>query len=347
MKCPNCQAPIERIDAFCWSCGQKNRSSRIKLWDFLVEAVENILNMDAKVFKTIRHLPVPGKLTRQFFVDKRASYVSPLRLFFFSAIVHFALLGYMGNKEVEPQVANVEQDALGRFAYYNEVVGDLDSIYPEIIANASDSATYRQAFKTLDTVLMNRVDSLELGYLFLNDEAEWNAQTFKVAYNDIINRNYKKVLERNQVKHWLQRFQVMQEMKLISNPKEVFSLIFRNLIWMAAAIVLVMTLFLKLLYVRRNKFMVEHLVFVFHFQAFAFWLITIVSAILYFNEIENQTAIFLSFIAILVYLYMAMYRVYQQSVFKTIVKYFLFCMAYLTFFGVFAFLTILVSAATL
>ena len=98
---------------------------------------------------------------------------------------------------------------------------------------------------------------------------------------------------------------------------------------------------LKILYVRRKRFYVEHFVFALHTHAFAFLVGT---AVLLMNVDALEALIFLWF---LIYLFLALKRVYGQSVIRTFLKYVLLGISYsfLLVFGITA--TVLLTALSL
>jgi ABC-type multidrug transport system permease subunit len=75
---------------------------------------------------------------------------------------------------------------------------------------------------------------------------------------------------------------------------------------------------MKLLYIRRKRYYVEHLIFGFHFHAFAFIILGII-ALAYFEIPEWLLGILI--FTIFAYLFLAMKRFYQQGIFKTFVKF--------------------------
>ena len=77
----------------------------------------------------------------------------------------------------------------------------------------------------------------------------------------------------------------------------------------------VFALLLKLLYVRSRRFYVEHFVFALHFHAFVFAIATLMMGV------ETSPVDTLLVLWILVYLFLAMRRVYGQSRLKTSLKY--------------------------
>ena len=78
-----------------------------------------------------------------------------------------------------------------------------------------------------------------------------------------------------------------------------------------------LALILKLLYVRRDFYYVEHLIFSFHYHAFAFLITS--GLILFGKYLSGWIAV--PIVGIFVYQFIAMRKVYEQGFFKTFIKF--------------------------
>ena len=86
--CGNCGAPLH--GSYCHACGQPVEGLVRHFGSVLGDVLDSVLNIDARIVHTL--LPLyfrPGKLTMDYFADKRARYVTPFRLVFFLAIIAF------------------------------------------------------------------------------------------------------------------------------------------------------------------------------------------------------------------------------------------------------------------
>jgi len=104
-ECPNCGAL--RIGAYCAVCGQKAVPLNPTLKYFVHELTHELLHLDGKIFRSVRLLLTrPGFLTREIFRGRRASYISPIRLYLTASILSFALGAFGGfdsvNFEITP-----------------------------------------------------------------------------------------------------------------------------------------------------------------------------------------------------------------------------------------------------
>jgi hypothetical protein len=101
--CPNCGAA--RAGRFCASCGQKAAPLTPTLAYFVHELTHEVLNVDGKIFRTLRLLLTrPGFLTREMFRGRRASYMSPIRTYLIASVLAFgmsAVFGQIGDVNFE------------------------------------------------------------------------------------------------------------------------------------------------------------------------------------------------------------------------------------------------------
>ena len=93
--CPNCGAL--RAGSYCAACGQKAMPMAPTLSYFAHELTHELLHVDGKIFRSLRLLLArPGLLTQEIFAGRRASYVSPIRLYLIASILAFAVSAVFG-----------------------------------------------------------------------------------------------------------------------------------------------------------------------------------------------------------------------------------------------------------
>lgn len=93
--CANCGAPLD--GAYCSSCGQAVKASRISLWAWLGEAVGELLSIEGPLLRTLRDLATPGRLSTDWSAGRRARHLSPLRLYLFASVLFFATAFLIGS----------------------------------------------------------------------------------------------------------------------------------------------------------------------------------------------------------------------------------------------------------
>jgi hypothetical protein len=98
--CKNCGASV--TGPFCSSCGQSVDTDIPTVWQLIDEFIDGFLNVDSRVWRSIGKLLLrPGSLTRDYLAGRRASYVSPLRLYLASSLLFFLVQALAGGF-VEP-----------------------------------------------------------------------------------------------------------------------------------------------------------------------------------------------------------------------------------------------------
>lgn len=88
--CRNCAAPLQ--GAHCHVCGQVADDMRRPVWELVYEALEQLLSLDGRFWRTLPALIfIPGRVTRRYLDGQRARYVQPFRLFLFASLVFFLI----------------------------------------------------------------------------------------------------------------------------------------------------------------------------------------------------------------------------------------------------------------
>ncbi|MCB1686683.1 MAG: DUF3667 domain-containing protein, partial [Pseudomonadales bacterium] len=106
-RCANCGA--RRTGRFCSSCGQNDRDYQRSLPPMLGEMLRETFEVDARLVQTLKRLLFqPGALTEEFSSNRRASYVSPIRLYLFVSLAFFFLLAV--NVDIELSRAQMRVD---------------------------------------------------------------------------------------------------------------------------------------------------------------------------------------------------------------------------------------------
>jgi hypothetical protein len=82
---------------YCGDCGQRVEYHLDSFCDFLREAAEVVTHADSRLWRTLGPLIFrPGFLSQQFLAGRRASYLSPLRLYLVFSIVFFLIASVAG-----------------------------------------------------------------------------------------------------------------------------------------------------------------------------------------------------------------------------------------------------------
>ena len=332
--CPNCHFPLRQRDAYCAHCGQKRTDKRVTLGLLLGDFFSTLFNFDGQVFRTLGALFVPGKLTEAYFAGQHQRYVKPVRLFLALITGFLALLFF-----VVPTQDLDGSDDIGLAGERLEL-----AVWETEMADAMNEL--RQTMQpgmtpggraALDTFYhrfwdSERADSMVLVTWrgiredFADGELDTGAPSdvylggYRVAKADMYYLELDTLLELYNLTQPLDRFVVERQYRFLENGSNFNRYLVGNLFWLAIFIPLTMALVFKLLYIRQQRFFVEHLIFNFHYYAFVY----VAGALAFLPTIRETTAFIpLLLIAIFGYLWWAMRRVYQQGWIKTTFKLFL------------------------
>lgn len=89
--CGNCLSAVTGL--YCAHCGQKQKSAVRHVGQLAGEFCNDVLNLDAKLLRTLKLLLFkPGFLSLEYFAERRARYVSPLKLYFLLSLIAFFLI---------------------------------------------------------------------------------------------------------------------------------------------------------------------------------------------------------------------------------------------------------------
>lgn len=125
--CGNCGT--ELLGETCYQCGQPTKGLVRQFSSIMGDFLDTVLNIDTRVFRTLGPLIVkPGFLTQEYFSGRRIRYVSPVRLFFFLAVLTFLLAQFSlpddigaANSDNVVQINNGDNDKIGKAKTVEEV----------------------------------------------------------------------------------------------------------------------------------------------------------------------------------------------------------------------------------
>lgn len=86
--CLNCEAPI--TGAYCAFCGQRAEDRTVGLRLLAADALEDLINLDGRAFRTFRELLVrPGFVAAEYIRGRRARYFTPFRTYLAASLAFF------------------------------------------------------------------------------------------------------------------------------------------------------------------------------------------------------------------------------------------------------------------
>ncbi len=344
--CLNCYRPLPPFAKHCPHCGQKNTDGKITLREWLNELMETVLNVDSRFFRTLGALFIPGKLTEAYFEGKHERYAKPLRLFFITAVIHFAVLSNVIGSFFESITELVDENR--KQIHQLDFVAKLNLEKDTILAKYPGDKDIPKALDSLIIKMKPASDSMTLTYFVfqgLGPTGPNNTVTF--ALKDIFGKKKaEEIIKEAGIKDpWIQ-LQLVQSIKLYKSGDGFPAFILGKLIWMVLLMMPALAFILKLLYIRRKRYFVEHLVFSYHYHAFSFLAMSVAllmsgAGLGNSNEEEFGFIELWALIFILGYLFVAMRRVYKQGFIRTFIKFILLNFSYLFLFTTALLLTLL------
>ncbi len=331
-KCANCEHPLRLSDKYCPNCSQQNSIKKLTLRDFFDEFFATIISYDSKLLQTLSALLTrPGKITRDYINGKRVTYTNPFRFLLSLAIIYFLIINYTGNFENFNKYGEDQKNSLFKqdnplFSNFNKEVEKinqkndslktdlpavpLDSIIASI--NKKDAAILAEPqtyFKSLEN------HSLSIRFFKKREFFNLILATDKIYDFDEIPAKYQIEETRENVAAFRAASSMM---KFKKQPGNYLTSTISKLPFVIFFFLPVFTLFIFLIYIRKNNTYTEHLIFSFHNQSLLFTLLIISFLI---DTIFSVNSFFYFILIFGVYLFISIWKFYQQGLFKTIIKF--------------------------
>lgn len=326
--CLNCSAPL--AGQYCAHCGQRARSRLISIWELVRDAFGDLFELDSRLWRTLIPLTCrPGKLTRDYLMGRRARFMPPFRTYLVLSVVFF-LVAFFDPKELfgilyepadqavetaerqHPTAAEVRREVRDELAAEGIFVPGLSDAPPENEdASAADETKEEDASSADDT------------------ESGLNVQCEISEFENV------------QLPPWLaarltpERLAAACERITADHGRAFLRQLLDNVPASLFVLLPLMALVLKMLYPLSKRYYAEHLLFVLHFHAFFFLIMTLeilfsrLAALVMLPETAGELTVFAVSLYIPVYLYKAMRRVYEQGRAITILKFLFLVLSYL------------------
>jgi hypothetical protein len=360
--CENCGTQLQ--GHWCAKCGQPAIDYRRSFRHVITDLLNEFLNWDSKFFATIGLLLVrPWKLTNQFLAGHRVRYVHPLRLYLLASILFFFAATF-GIKSTHFQPLDLSPGTLA------EIRGELEreNVAPEIRQKIEQafggepvSPEKRAAFEeqlkneALPKVARDAIQQrLEHGDPSRNVRAKLeNAlrdltpdvrtkveESLKKAQDKAVIFEADKNEKPNDLPNWFEKRAREKFGEHGTNIQLFLVTLMSNLPYMMLACIPLFAWVLKLLYIRRRIFYIDHLVYALHIHTFVYMeiILIVLATIGLHRVIPGSIAgwiIALLWIAFTVQILLSIRRVYRQGWFISIFKF---------LFGGFVYLIVLVAA---
>ena len=308
-QCLNCGTPL--LDIFCPHCGQKDLPKRQTLGELLTNFISSFWSYEGKFFRTTKYLLTrPGYLAKEYTQGKRESFYHPARMYVFISFVFFLLAFSLPSREDEPDIVEMGTDDKR----------ELEEALKKVPTNPYfNDSTLRKELQELEQD-SGKVKKKKKGGFNLSGTDYKSAR----EYDSL--QNLKPEAERD---NWLVRKLELRNIELNNKYKdsdqfeEDFKQAFKdNFSKVLFYLLPFFALLLKLLYVRRDFYYSEHLVFSIYYYNFFYLGGSLFLLAGHTPFVERFTWV----IGLWIYFYLlfAMKRMYGQSWRKTVLKFFLF-----------------------
>jgi len=293
-QCENCGALLH--GPYCSQCGQRAADRIVPIWHMLNEALEAVIELDMRVIHTFpKFVFLPGRLTREYINGRRKRYIRPFRLYLFTTFLLFTVLALTAGQSF-------------RFPFDPEMsAAQADTVQMESRGEAADTAAAAAA----PSVFGSPEQREEWA-----ETIEKNPDAVNVQFGD------------PETQARLERILRVKVAEALRNPRDLIGSMIDRGPYAMFLMLPIFALLLKLLYVRRGRLYVEHLIFSLHVHAFSFVAFTV--GILLGEAEAGWLHVAADWIELspLLYLVLAMAHVYEQGFIKSTIKAFLLLLIY-------------------
>ncbi|MEO6970154.1 MAG: DUF3667 domain-containing protein [Chthoniobacterales bacterium] len=290
--CENCGAAL--TGPFCAQCGQPAIDYHRAFGSLLADAADAFFNIDARFFQSFGLLLFkPWRLTNEFIEGKRARHIHPLRVYLIASVLFFLVINYLA-KDTHLQTKQ-------RADQKNFSIGTTGPTPQPVLPVAPPPG-------------------MSLGGSTLPGPSVAPAPEPKVMFEDLDRQNNVPAFGR-----WVER-RAKEKLGPSGDRADLFLKgLIQNLAPMVLCCIPLFALVLKILYVFKRRFYIEHLIFALHTHAFVFLSTILIIGLGFLLALQSTalTAVACTFLgfAVVIQLLVAIRRVYRQNWFATLFKF--------------------------
>jgi hypothetical protein len=258
---------------YCGQCGQPAIDYRRSFGQVLVDVLNEFLNWDSKFFATIALLIVkPWRLTNEFVAGHRVRYVHPLRLYLLASILFFFAVNFGARgirfdptkfpDEKRAEVAAAIADKRG------EIEAELskENLTPEQRQKVQQALDYLTKPSATTTPTPEETPSPTPA-----PSASPTAESGQQTYGPVGDRPFvvfDNAKSTTPFERWIEG-RAKEKMGEHGTKMGLFiSTLFSNLPYMMLCCIPLFALVLKVLYIRRRLFYIDHLIYALHIHTF-------------------------------------------------------------------------------
>ncbi|MBX2899527.1 MAG: DUF3667 domain-containing protein [Cyclobacteriaceae bacterium] len=324
--CLNCETKLQ--DLYCHHCGQKDLPRRRTMGELIENFIGSFYSFESKFFRTVKFLLLkPGFLPIEYTAGKRESYYHPARAYVFISFVFFLLYFSLPDSDEKDKVAMPNKEGFNkgmeemRKGLYNAGLDSatVDSIYYASIADSTEVDLIYSMDGKKPNVRKRNQNNFNFSDIEFNSFEEYDSAQSTLAAEErdgwFVRMVHRRAIELNA------KYKGDDSGHRFSEDfARAFSGQFSTVLFYLLP---VFALLFKLLYVRRDFYYSEHLVFAIFYYNF-FYLAASFYLLLQFVPWIGGVINFGIVVWMIAYLPIAMKRMYKQSWRKTIFKFILF-----------------------
>jgi Protein of unknown function (DUF3667) len=333
--CENCGTPL--TGHWCAKCGQPAIDYRRSFRHVIADVLDSFLNWDSKFFATIGLLITrPWRLTNEFLDGRRVRYLHPARLYLLASILFFFAVTYwVKSAHLDPKRLTPEARA--------EIEADLEkkNLTPEQRANVEKAlkilppetaGKIEQAIKRKET--LTKTPKTEDAPDKKSEANGFDSPFLRLGTDSgATSTGFEKWIE-TRAKQKLGEHGTNLQLFLIT--------MISNLPYMVLCCIPLFAFVLKILYLRKRVFYIDHLVYALHIHTFAYLAIMLIvlGAMVLHRTLPGLLAgwiVGLLWTIFAVQIFLSIRCVYRQGWFMTVFKFFV---------GGFVYLVVLLVALT-
>ena len=321
--CENCGAPL--AGGYCAQCGQPAIDYRRSFRHVLVDVLDSFLNWDSKFLSTIAWLLIcPWRLTNEFLAGRRVRYLHPLRLYLLASILFFFAVNYwaksihldpgkMSTKDRAELQAELKKEDLPPEARAKiEKALNLPRVPPEVAAKMKPKDSAAAAGATPGVTASPEEAPKE------KPDAKSESERPLLQFGP---ENPTTPIEK-----WLRERAKEKIGEHGTNAQLFLMTVISNLPYMMLCCIPLFAFVLKILYIRKRVFYIDHLVYALHIHTFAYLsvILIVLATVGLFRVVPAVLAgwmVGLLWFAFALQIFLSIRRVYRQGWFFSIFKF--------------------------
>lgn len=329
--CENCGTQL--TGRYCAQCGQAAVDYRRSSRHVILDVLDSFLNWDSKFFATIALLIVkPWRLTNEFLAGKRVRHVHPLRLYLLASILFFFVVNYWAKSIPQAQLSDKDRA---------EIKAELKN--EDLPPEARDKI--EQALN-LDSPAPGPTSATPAVPKPPGSPPQASAKTDQSLNKKSEPAFFQSGKPQSPMEKWFEERAKEKFGEHGENAKALIITLINNLPGMMLCCVPLFAFVLKVLYIRRKIFYIDHLIYALHIHTLAYLgIMLIVGATIGLNRVApNMTGwIAVAWVVFAAQILISIRRVYRQGWFISIFKFLFGGLAYLIVLAVGLGVTFLVT----